>query len=79
MVYKLLSDVLQLNIKKMYLEKTPPPPRSNRIHFQYIGKLKISIDDSMHYSEKEDTPALLLLIDFQKAVVTYHKILYKRL
>jgi hypothetical protein len=52
------------------LDKIIDPDQTGFMANRYIGENTKLIYDIMHYTEEEDIPGLLLLIDFEKAFDT---------
>lgn len=65
-VYKIASGTLANRLKK-HLDKLINPDQTGFISGRYIGENTRLIYDMMQYTEENDIPALLLLIDFEKA------------
>lgn len=65
-VYKIASGAIA-NRLKSHLDKLIHPDQTGFIHGRYIGENTRLIYDMMHYTEENNIPALLLLIDFEKA------------
>jgi hypothetical protein len=60
---------LQLDLKK-YLDKIIDPDQTGFISYRYIGEYRRLSYDIMHYTDENDIPGLLLLIEFEKAFDT---------
>lgn len=65
-VYKIASGTIA-NRLKLHLDKLIHPDQTGFIAGRYIGENTRLIYDMMQYTEENDIPALLLLIDFEKA------------
>ena len=68
-VYKIASGCIAARFKR-YLDKIINPDQTGFLPNRYIGENTRLIYDIMHYTEEEDIPGLLLLIDFEKAFDT---------
>ena len=68
-VYKIASGSIASRIKQ-YLDKLINYDQTGFIPNRYIGENTRLIYDIMHYTEEENIPGLLLLIDFEKAFDT---------
>jgi hypothetical protein len=68
-VYKIASECIATRFKR-YLDKIINPDQTGFLPNRYIGENTRLIYDIMHYTEEEDIPGLLLLIDFEKAFDT---------
>ena len=64
--YKLATKVIASRIKKV-LEKIVHHDQTGFIKNRYIGENIARILDIMNYTEEEDIPAILVMIDFEKA------------
>ena len=68
-VYKIASGCIASRIKK-YIDKIINQDQTGFISNRYIGENTRLIYDLMQYTEEENIPGLLLLIDFEKAFDT---------
>lgn len=68
-VYKIASGCIAARLKK-YLHKLINPDQTGFMSNRYIGENTRLIYDIMQYTEEEEIPGLLLLIDFEKAFDT---------
>lgn len=68
-VYKIASGCIDARLKK-YLYKLINPDQTRFMSNRYIGKHTSFFYDIMQYTEDEEIPGLLLLIDFEKAFDT---------
>ena len=68
-VYKIASGIISNRIKKV-LHKIISEDQTGFIAGRYIGENTRLIYDIMHYTEQQQIPGLLLLIDFEKAFDT---------
>ena len=65
-IYKIGSSAIANRIKK-YLDKIISPSQSGFVSGRYIGHSTRLIYDIMYYTEKQNIPGLLMLVDFEKA------------
>ena len=65
-MYKMLSSVIASRIKSV-LDLIISPTQTGFLPGRFIGENTRLIYDLLHFTEKENVPDLLVLIDFQKA------------
>jgi len=65
-VYKIASGVIA-NRFKLFMDKLIHNDQTGFIKGRYIGENTRLIYDILHYTEENEIPGLLLLIDFEKA------------
>ena len=65
-VYKIASSALSVRLKKV-LHKLISNTQTGFMNNRFIGESTRLIYDVMHYTQRNDIPGLLMLIDFQKA------------
>ena len=65
-IYKIASGCIAERIKTT-LHKLISEEQTGFISGRYIGENTRFIYDIMHFTEEEDIPGLLLIIDFEKA------------
>ena len=75
-VYKIASGVIA-NRFKLFIDKLIHNDQTGFIKGRYIGENTRLIYDIMHYTEENEIPVLLLLIDFEKAYDYWPGPLYK--
>lgn len=68
-MYKIASGCIAARLKK-YLHKLINQDQTGFMSYKYIGENTRLIYDKMQYTEDEEIPGLLLLIDFKKAFDT---------
>ena len=68
-IYKIASGVVANRIKQ-YLPKLINEDQTGFISGRYIGENTRLLYDVLHFTEKENIPGLLLLVDFEKAFDT---------
>ena len=65
-IFKIVSGLIALRIKNT-LQKPTHPDQTVLIAWEYLGENTRLIYDVMHFTEINNIPGLLLLIDFEKA------------
>ena len=65
-VYKILSSAFANRLKKV-LDKLVSKSQTGFISGQYIGENVRLVYDLLHYTEKENIPGLIMLVNFEKA------------
>ena len=75
-VYKICSSCISNRIKPL-LNNLIHSNQTGFIKDRYIGENTRLIYDIMHYTENNNIPVLLLLIDFERHLIHSHGILYK--
>ena len=65
-VYKILSSAVA-NRFKTVLDKLVSKTQTGFISGRYIGENICLVFDLLHYTEKENIPGLIMLVDFKKA------------
>ena len=65
-IYKIISSAIANRIKTV-LDNTVSKTQTGFVAGKFIGENSRLIYDILHYTEKENIPLLLMLIDFEKA------------
>ena len=65
-VYKIISSAVANRLKKV-LDKLISKTQTGFVSGRYIGENIRLIYDLLHYTEKENIPGLIMLVDFEKA------------
>ena len=65
-VYKIISSAVANRLKKI-LDKLISKTQTGFVSGRYIGENIWLIYDLLHYTEKENIPGLIMLVDFEKA------------
>ena len=77
-MYKIASGAIANRIK-LVINNLINKDQTGFIKGRYIGENIRLIYDLMNYTEENNIPGLLLLIDFEKRLTLYHGNLHKKL
>ena len=70
-MYKIASGSIANRVKKV-MNKLISTDQTGFMEGRYIGENTRLLYDIMQYTEGQHIPGLLLLIDFEKALIPYH-------
>ena len=66
-VYKIISSAIANRIKTVLYKLVSETQETGFVAGRFIGENSCLIYDILHYTEKENIPGLLMLVDFEKA------------